>query len=449
MKIRNKLALLYTSITVGILVIVFVFVYLITSKSIDNNYYTLLLEKALITAQKNFEEDELTQTAYEKILDVYKELLPETSETIIVANDKEEATIELLPFLPPEQIKVLFANQQIKFKINNLDAVAIYYNDNEGDFVVMVVAENTQGEYIKDQLKSILIVLLLISCICIFALLWWNAGVITKPLQQMVFGMQKISAKDLHLRLDERKGNDELVQVINYFNQMIERLEISFNSQKTFIANASHEFKNPLTAIMGECEVMQLKDFSPEEYREAIVRIEHEVERLNILMNNLLQLAQTDLDISKSDLEELDLVEELSSVISYFDLSKYKGRIHFIKNDYSYPMKANKHLLFVALQNLIDNACKYSDKEVRIELMKSRQRFDLIITDQGIGIPDDEKENIFNTFYRARNTFDHKGSGIGLPLSSKILKLSGADIKIDSLINKGTTVSISWANIKF
>lgn len=444
MKIRTKLALLYTSITVGILVIVFVFVYLVTSRSIDNNYYTLLSEKALITAQKHFEEDELNQVAYEKILDIYKELLPETSETIILANDKAEAAVGLQTYLTAEQIEQLFADQPVRFNQDDKDAVAIYYTDNEGDFVVIVAAVNTQGEYIKTQLLRILVGILLISCFCIFVLLWWNAGVITKPLHEMVNRMQKISAKDLHLRLDERKGNDELAQVIHYFNQMIGRLEISFDSQKTFIANASHEFKNPLTAIMGECEVMQLKDFSPEEYREAIVRIEHEVERLNKLMNSLLELAQTDLDISKSDLEELNIVEELSAVVAYFELSKYKGRVKFIPGDVDYSVKANKQMLFVAFQNLIDNACKYSEQEVRVELIKRKQQLAIVIADRGIGIPDDEKEHIFHTFYRAKNTLDYKGSGIGISLSLKILKLFGADMKIDSLINKGTTVTIIW-----
>lgn len=444
MKIRIKLALLYTAITIGILVIVFIFVYTTTSKSINDNYYTLLLEKALITAQKNFEEDELNQSAYEKILDAYKDLLPETSETIIVANNKQEATTELLSFLTSEQIKSLFSNRQIKFKMNHLDAVAIYYNDNEGDFVVIAAAQNIQGEYIKTQLKNILCVILLICCICIFMLLWWNAGIITRPLQKMVIRMQKISAKDLHLRLDERKGNDELAQVINYFNQMIERLEISFNSQKTFIANASHELKNPLTAIMGECEVMQLKDFTPNEYQDAIRRIEYEVERLNILMKNLLQLAQTDLDISMSNLENLNVVEELSAIVNYFELSKYKGRIHYTHDNGLYQIKANEHLFFVAFQNLIDNACKYSNKQVEVKVMGSKSLFQIIITDKGIGIPAEESDKIFNPFYRAKNTFDYEGSGIGLSLSAKILNLFGADIKIESVINKGTTVYISW-----
>lgn len=444
MKIKTKLALLYTSITVSILAIVFAFVYIITSKSIDNNYYTLLSEKALITAEKHFEKDELSQTAYQKILDIYYDLLPETSEKIIIANDIQKATTELNPILNSDQIEKLFNEKQVKFKLNNADAVSIYYEDNEGNFVVIVSAENTQGEYIKSKLRNILIVILLVSCICIFALLWWNASIITKPLQLMVKRMQAISAKNLHLRLDERKGNDELAQTTRYFNQMIERLEVSFNSQKTFISNASHELKNPLTAIIGECEVMQMKDFTTNEYRDAIKRIEIEVDRLNILTNNLFQLAQVDLDISESNTEELNVIEEFQTVINAFEQSEYKGRIKLEQNDLSFYIRANKQLLFIAFKNLIDNACKYSDKQVTIDISKNLNGLKIVITDEGIGIPDEEKDKIFNAFYRAKNTHNHKGSGIGLSLSYRILKLSGANLSIKSAINKGTTVFISW-----
>ena len=204
----------------------------------------------------------------------------------------------------------------------------IYYPDNEGNFIIIVTAKNIQGDYLKSLLKHILLIVLFVSSIIIFGLLWWNAKMITKPLQDMVSRMQEITPKDLHLRPIERKGNDELAQVISYFNQMIERLEISFNSQKTFIANASHELKNPLTAIMGECEVIQLKEFTPDEYKGSIKRIENEIERLNILVNNLFQLAQTDLEISESDVEQLDVVGELQFVIHYLEQSKYLSLIH-------------------------------------------------------------------------------------------------------------------------
>ncbi|MDD2191015.1 MAG: HAMP domain-containing sensor histidine kinase [Bacteroidales bacterium] len=443
MKIKTKLALLFTSITISIFIIVFSFVYIITSKTIDNNYYTLLLDKALITAQKNFEKDELNKFLYQKILDTYQSLLPETSERIIVANDKQEAILELITFLDREQAEKLLSETQIKFELDDLYGVGIYYPDNEGNFIIIVTAQNLQGEYIKAKLKNILLVVLLISSLLIFGLLWWNASIITKPLQEMVVRMQEISAKDLHLRLKERKGNDELAQTINYFNRMIERLEVSFNSQKSFIANASHELRNPLTAIIGECEVMQLKGFSVIEYKDSIKRIEYEIDRLNKLVNNLLQLAQTDLDISESYIEELDVVQELQELVNYFELTKYKGRIHFLPN-YSFNINANKHLLFIAIENIIDNACKYSDKQVVVETLINKHRFEAIIRDQGIGIPEDEKEKIFNTFYRAKNTFNYEGSGIGLSLSYKIIKLFGAELKIESSINKGTIASILW-----
>jgi len=444
MKIKTKLALLYTSITVSLLVIVFVFVYILTSKNIDANYYTLLFDKALITAEKHFEKDELSQQAYQKILDTYQTLLPETSETIIVANNKQEATLELQSFLNNRQIEKLFNEERIKFEIDNLDGVGIYYPDNEGDFIVIVIAENVQGEYIKSNLKDILLATLLVGSMLIFGLLWLNARIITKPLQQMVARMQQITAKDLHLRLAERKGNDELAQTINYFNQMMERLELSFNSQKSFIANASHELRNPLTAIMGECEVMQLKEFTSDEYKESIKRVEYEIERLNTLVNSLFQLTQADLDISESGAEELNISDELQATINYFENSKYKGRISFERNETPYSIKSNKHLLFVALQNIIDNACKYSDNSVEILAHKTISGFQITITDKGIGIPLDEKGKIFDTFYRARNTHNRKGAGIGLSLAHKILKLSGANIQIDSVENKGTTVSILW-----
>jgi len=256
--------------------------------------------------------------------------------------------------------------------------------------------------------------------------------------------MQQITAKDLHLRLVERKGNDELAQTINYFNQMMERLEVSFNSQKTFIANASHELRNPLTAIMGECEVMQLKDFTSDEYKESIKRIESEIERLNTLINSLFRLAQADLDISESGAEELNISDELQATINYFEHSKYKGRISFERDDTSYYIKSNKHLLFVALQNIIDNACKYSDTPVSISACSTASGFQITVVDKGIGIPLNEKDKIFDTFYRAQNTHNYKGAGIGLSLAHKILKLSGADIQITSVENKGTTVSIVW-----
>ena len=107
-------------------------------------------------------------------------------------------------------------------------------------------------------------------------------------------------------------------------------------------------------------------------------------------------------------------------------------------------MKSNKHLLFTVLQNIIDNACKYSEKQVIVKALQTRLGFQISVIDEGIGIPSSEKDKNFDTFYRARNTHNYKGAGIGLSLASKILKLSSADIDVESSEDKGTTVRIVW-----
>ena len=128
-------------------------------------------------------------------------------------------------------------------------------------------------------------------------------------------------------------------------------------------------------------------------------------------------------------------------------MSKYKGRIKFEKEDIDFNVKSNKHLLFIVLQNVIDNACKYSENQVLVKTHKAKSGFQISIIDNGIGIPASEKDKIFDTFYRAENTSGYKGFGIGLSLASKFLKLSSAEIKIESFENKGTTVLITWNNI--
>ena len=100
----------------------------------------------------------------------------------------------------------------------------------------------------------------------------------------------------------------------------------------------------------------------------------------------------------------------------------------------------------MALQNIIDNACKYSKETVTVRAFKTKSEFQITVSDKGIGIPSDEKEKIFDTFYRGRNTHGYKGAGIGLSLAHKILTLSGAVMEITSTENRGTTISIIWKN---
>ncbi|GBU07669.1 two-component sensor histidine kinase [Bacteroidales bacterium] len=448
MKIRAKLVTQYTLVTIAILTAVFAFVYVLTSRTIDKNYYSILSEKAFTTAHKHFEQDEVSQRAYQIILENYRKVLPEAIEVLFNANNEHHLKDSLNIYLSNDEIGTLLNKTKVLFKYNDLNGVAIYYPDNEGDFIVIVMASNTQGEYIKKELLAILFTVLFLSSALVFALSWWNATLISRPLQVLASKTQEIGANQLHIRIKEPKGKDEIAQLVRFFNLMLERLEFSFASQKAFIANASHELNNPLTAIIGECDVMQLKDYNSKEYKKAIERIQEESFKLKELVKHLLRLAQTDLDISESTLVEINIEKELIAIAQHFELSKYQGRVylHLDKIDNAQPfiIKANQSLMFIALQNIVENACKYSDQKVSVSLETNSKYKRITIEDKGIGIPTKDLNKIFEAFFRAQNTYQYAGYGIGLSLVEKIVGQTKGKINVCSEENRGTRFSITW-----
>ena len=261
--------------------------------------------------------------------------------------------------------------------------------------------------------------------------------------------MKRIRATNLSLRLKEIDGTDELAELTRTFNQMLERLEGSFILQKNFIRNASHELKNPLTAILGEAEVTLSKQRTTEEYIVTLHKVMDEAERLNQLTGNLLSLAQTDFDLSIQRKDEIRLDELIWEIKELFDKTKYKDRIeiHFPvlpETSDLITIMGISSLMKIAIWNIIDNACKFSgNQKVDVTLKTDLNNIYLKIEDKGIGIPELEIKNLFQPFYRASNAFAFKGSGIGLSLVHKIVAIHNGEVIVSSVLGKGTAVEIN------
>lgn len=216
-----------------------------------------------------------------------------------------------------------------------------------------------------------------------------------------------------------------------YATRMIERIDSAFQSEKAFVRSASHELNNPLTAIQGECEITLLKERTPMEYQAALGRVLTETKRIIQLMKHLLFLSRGDEDLLQNMTEPILLAE--------FMMQFVEGRIDFSPDHFSFVVETNPHLLKIAIENILNNALKYSD-EKRVEV---RLRTNVLeIEDHGIGIPPDELEHIFQPFFRASNTRSYAGHGIGLALSLRIIQTYGAKIIVYSELNKGTKVTI-------
>jgi len=216
-----------------------------------------------------------------------------------------------------------------------------------------------------------------------------------------------------------------------YANRMIERIDKTYQAEKSFVRSASHELNNPLTAIQGECEIALMKERTPSEYQASLTRILTETKRIIQLMKQLLFLSRGDKEILQNAMEPILLAE--------FMMRFMEGQFSFSPDNFSFVVNANPHLLKIAIENILSNAAKYSDnKEVDIRLRVNK----LEIEDYGIGIPPEELEHIFQPFFRASNTHEFAGHGIGLSLSLRILQTYGAQIAVDSELNKGTKVTI-------
>ena len=453
MRIRQKIALFYTGITFFILFSVFGFVYVMTYNNVNDNFFSVLREKAVTFAQmnfaqKNFKKGELNKQDYNKILKNYnRNRQPGDVEVVYNVNDSIDI-LKLRKILSKEKITELHKKKRIEFTKNDLLGVGIFYEDKDGDFIVITMAENKQGEQMLDNLFKTLLIVLLISEVFVYFIGFFYAAQILNPLVDILKKVNHIRAGNLEMRLIERKGNDELSRLIRMLNQMIERLDATFKSQKSFIANASHELNNPLSAILGEIEITLDRNRSEEEYKKTLERIEEEAERIKTLTQDLLNLAQTDLDISADNLHPVNLIELLHEIRTLYDKTEYENRIVVVPEqsiDFCIPT-GNAHLLKIALKNILDNACKYSENntQVVVSLSKEDNQILLSIKDKGIGISEEDLSGIFQPFFRGKNTFSRKGHGIGLPLADKIISHHRGKIQLTSRLNEGTEVTVCF-----
>ena len=392
MKVGNKIALFYTGIIVSLIAVVTIVFYFFAIHSISHLYYSFLTDKAYATAEKHWEKDEVDADSYASIQKHYEETLPVISEILLDADKTEETSRLLSRYLLEKEIQKLYNKEVIQFKHNEQVGVALYYPDNEGNFIVLIISNNQYGKEIQKYTGWLFLAFLLISAILVY----------------LVGKMYAI--------------------------RMVDRIDAAYHREKAFISNASHELNNPLTAIQGECEISLLKERTPAEYQSALLRIASETKRIIQLMKHLLFLSHGDEEILKNAQEPILLADFIKQM--------QNNRIACITDSSDFTVHANPYLLKVALGNLLDNACKYSgNKPVEVKLEANI----LSIIDNGIGIPESELKQISQPFYRASNTRGYAGHGIGLSLSFRILRIYGAKVTINSVLHKGTIIRIEFS----
>jgi signal transduction histidine kinase len=268
-----------------------------------------------------------------------------------------------------------------------------------------------------------------------------------KPITKMAETAQNISGENLDKRLEIPRANDEVKVLAETLNEMIERIDNTFRSQKRFVANASHEIKTPLTVIQTELEILE-KRIKDTESAEGIKNALAEIENLTNLTNSLLTVAKLDASqtkLNRSFIRVDELIADCAQAMNQAALKK-NIRINLCIEE-AVETNADKEKLKSVFLNLIDNAIKYSfdNSSIKINLKKIfNNKINIEVIDNGCGIPPLEIPFIFNRFYRSDEIRGEiGGSGLGLAITKEIIDLHKGEIKAESKPGVMTVFTVS------
>jgi signal transduction histidine kinase len=435
--------------TAALLLLVSSVVYFLSLQYTHGHFFTRLKVRASIAASSHFESNNVRGAMLKLLRERHLEQLSQEHEFFFKDDERLAQTVsDSLPEVPHTFIATIKKNGFAQYHTGYVHFSGTHNPEN--NYIVVVSAYDDDAESQMNFLRNLLVFTFLFSCILVFVLGRIFAFRIMAPISSIVTRVNDITASNLSDRVQAGNGNDELGEIANTFNNMLDRLETTFELQSNFISNASHELKTPLTAILGEAEIILQSPRTTEEYQVSIHTIQQEAIRLNDLTSSLLSLSQISYDGKKQKIEPVLMDELLMSIKINLDKRVRDNQVKILigqtpENPDVFMLNCVRVWMELALTNIINNSIKYSDnKEVLVTLSANKEDFFIHISDSGIGIPNEEIKHIFEPFFRASNTFHYTGYGIGLPLASKIIRLHGGKINIHSKPQVGTKVSLQF-----
>jgi len=451
MKIKDRLALYFTLISTVTLFCVLAVVYFAFLKVMESEFFDRLTDRTMVTAKLYLEADEISSDALNKARAKYLEKL--NGEVIRIYNERNNATFigDEQQFWGSETINEVRQQGKVRFKDGQRQVVGIFYKDNQGDFVILASAIDHGTEIRVQKLLKVMMVVFIVIFIGLLLSGRWIAKRILSPLDTFINQVKLIKSNNLHFRVEEGKNKDEITLLSQNFNNLMEHLEHSFILQKTFVANASHELRTPVTRMIIGTEIALSKERSKEEYEVALHSVLEDAEKLENIITALLNLAQADLEYSSSLAEDIRLDELIWHLQSEWNQKKGPNQLQVeminlpMNDDRSLMISANPTLLQIALDNVIGNAFKFSDNQpVACKLEIKEEGILLTISDRGVGIPEDRIQDIFKPFHSSSLKAEHAGNGMGLYMAHKIVTLFGGKIIAESVKGTGTTFFIQF-----
>lgn len=303
-------------------------------------------------------------------------------------------------------------------------------------FIQIAIAVSfTEFEHEMSAISNIFLISVPSVLIVVAIAAWFLSERALKPIREVTATLQRVTAKGLDQRIPISAVDVEFLEQIEVFNQMMERLERSFQQASRFSADAAHELKTPLAILQGELERTLQQADSGSELQQNLSNLLDEVRRLGSIVRKLLLLSLADAGQMRLHKVEIDLSELLLTLAEDIELLAPHLTVH-LQIQPGLRVKGDRDLLIQVLQNLITNAVKYNLPSgwVRVEAQSKELMVSVTVSNSSHDIPVRDRERIFNRFHRGDSAHNRhiEGLGLGLSLSREIARAHGGELKLDS-----------------
>lgn len=441
MTIRDRLTLRFATLVSSILLLACVSIYAFCWYFISADFYRRLDRKAATTGDMLIRH-RLNAALIQQMSRIRRDQLP--NQTIVAFDGRDSLVFSMgearsLP-IPAALLADIRQRKQQDFRLDGFYVSGHRYMTATGPFVVIASAQNTYGDGFLRQLLWALTGLfgLTIGITALAGRLF--AGDALRPMQQIDQRLGHVFPNNRDERLPVRAEPDEISRLSTTINRLLDRADEAFRLQRMFVANVSHELKNPLTQISSQLEVSLLNQREPAIYRRTIRSVLDDVSQLAALTHELLQLSQASQETRPGlltdtvRLDELawDIRDEVTAINSRYQVAVDLVNLPDDPDDLTLP--GNKTLLHTALKNLTENACKFADDgQARLRIRFSNHDVQIDVENKGQPIPQADLPYLFEPFYRSRQTADQvRGYGVGLALVDQIVRLHGGRIDVQS-----------------
>jgi len=450
----SRIALYFLVATASITLVLFSAIYVVVYRTVYNhldedlsaeslevyNGIVTLSDRMIVANLKEWEENEHSQIevnpTFVQICDTNGTILKKTP-NLMKGNLKVQPEYKTPHFF--DTYLAESSVRQLQMPISN------HLGKNFGFISIAIPLEDSR--LVIRNLRTVLLLAFPLVLVILYFVIDFIANKSIRPVYELTWATQKITRQNLNQRIQLPKYKDELFTLVETINNLLERLQDAILREKQFTSDASHELRTPLSALKGTLEVILRKPREPEQYVQKIQDSLAEVNRMTVLVEQLLLLARYECGSVPVNPQKIRLDEIIHIMAVRLAKQMDENQISFkLLIPADFEILTDRFMLEQVLENLLTNAIKYSypGGEVEIELEEKNEQSALLIRDYGIGMTRQQTEKIFERFYRADESrnFLIKGNGLGLAIVKRFADILRLKISIQSETGKGTLVKV-------